>query len=370
MKIIGLISCGRSGADLFQSLLDNHNQILQFPGYILFNKKLLKIFLLNNKKEVAERFCEIYPHFFDSRLNQEERHHQLGNTKSQHFTVNKKKFINFFCKSKIKKKDKLDILVNLNKSYYLASNRPVNKIKIFLIHFHLYDNLKNFLNFFSNPKSLKIIMTLRDILASLGSTCHKWLKFKPTALDAHTLYLNVVGHLMQINRLQKLKKKIYVVQLEKLHLDNTKVMREFCKIFKINFKSSLTKSTYFGKKWWGDKTSLRYLNGINKKFKNNFYENFFFQKDVSLIENKILNLIKFYDYPKRSNLLSIKILDLLPYKFEYQIWFNSFKYFNLKKIIKIPIYWILRIFNTYGNNLYKNDDFPYSIGSGKFINKL
>ena len=44
MKIVGLISCGRSGADLFQSLLDNHNQILQFPGYILFNKKLLKIF--------------------------------------------------------------------------------------------------------------------------------------------------------------------------------------------------------------------------------------------------------------------------------------------------------------------------------------
>ena len=50
-------------------------------------------------------------------------------------------------------------------------------------------------------------MTLRDILASLGSTCYKWLKFKPTALDAHTLYLNVVGHLKQINRLQKLKKK-------------------------------------------------------------------------------------------------------------------------------------------------------------------
>ena len=63
MKIVGLISCGRSGADLFQSLLDNHNQILQFPGYILFNKKLLKIFLHNNKKEIAERFCEIYPHF-------------------------------------------------------------------------------------------------------------------------------------------------------------------------------------------------------------------------------------------------------------------------------------------------------------------
>ena len=80
-----------------------------------------------------------------------------------------------------------------------------------------------------------------------------------------------------------------------------------------------------------------------------------------------MKLIKFYGYPKRSNLQSIKLLDLLPYKFEYQIWFNSFKYFNLKKIIKIPFYWILRIFNTYNNNLYKNVNFPYSIGTGKFI---
>ena len=77
-------------------------------------------------------------------------------------------------------------------------------------------------------------MTLkRDILASLGSTCYKWLKFKPTALDAHTLYLSVVGHLKQINRLQKLKKRFFVVQLEKLHLDNTKVMRNFVRYLKL-----------------------------------------------------------------------------------------------------------------------------------------
>ena len=71
-----------------------------------------------------------------------------------------------------------------------------------------------------------------------------------------------------------------------------------------------------------------------KNLKNNFHENFFFKKDIGLIENKILKLIKFYGYPKRSNLQSIKLLDLLPYKFEYRIWFNSFKYFNLKKLLK------------------------------------
>ena len=56
MKILGLLSCGRSGADLFQSLLDGHDEILQFPGYVLFNKQLLKIFSLHNKKILAEEF--------------------------------------------------------------------------------------------------------------------------------------------------------------------------------------------------------------------------------------------------------------------------------------------------------------------------
>ena len=67
-------------------------------------------------------------------------------------------------------------------------------------------------------------------------------------------------------------------------------------IFKINFKSSLTKRLILEKSG-GDQTSLKYLNGINKKFKNNFHENFFFKR-YKFNENKILKLIKFYGYPK------------------------------------------------------------------------
>ena len=42
MKVIGLLSCGRSGADLFQSLLDSHEEILQFPGYLIFAFHILR----------------------------------------------------------------------------------------------------------------------------------------------------------------------------------------------------------------------------------------------------------------------------------------------------------------------------------------
>lgn len=368
MKILGLLSCGRSGADLFQSLLDGHDEILQFPGYILFNKQLLKIFSLQNKKILAEEFCKIYPHFFDSRINKDERHDQLGKKKNQYFFVDKKKFVKIFEKSIFDENNKVKIYINLNKAYYLASNRSLKKIKICLIHFHLFFNLMDFLKNISKKEKITIIMTLRDILASIGSTCYKWSKFRSDALDAHTLYLNIVGHIKQIFRLKKLGKKIYVIKMEKLHEENEKVMREFCKIFNLKFKRSLTESTYLGKKWWGDKTSLKYLDGINPKFKNKFYSQYFYQKDIDLIERKIFNLLKFYNYPIRSSSNTNKLLDIIPYRFEYLIWLNSFKKLNLKKILKIPLFWLLRFLNLYNNNIYKNFNFPYSIGSKKMKN--
>ena len=368
MKILGLISCGRSGSDLFHSLLDGHDEILQFPGYLWFDSKLLKILSLSNSKEIASQFCVEYKHFFDSRINKMERHHQLGPNKNLYFTVDKKKFIKNFEKINSIKESKFKILVDLHKAYYYASKKNIKKIKILLIHFHLFFNLMNFYKKISNKVKITVIVTLRDVLVSLGSTCYKWSKFKPEALDAHTLYLNIVTHIKEIFRLKKLYKNIYVIQMEKLHTENKKVMKDFCNIFSLKFKKKLTQSTYFEKKWWGDKTSLKYLNGINPKFKNKFYSQYFYQKDIDLIERKIFNLLKFYNYPIRSSSNTNKLLDIMPYRFEYLIWLNSFKKLNLKNILKIPLFWLLRFLNLYNNNIYENFNFPYSIGSKKMKN--
>ena len=78
MKILALVSCGRAGSDLFQSLLDGHPQILQFPGQIWFNKGFENIFNEKNTETICDLFCKQYPQFFDSRLNLIERHNQLG----------------------------------------------------------------------------------------------------------------------------------------------------------------------------------------------------------------------------------------------------------------------------------------------------
>ena len=42
MKFVIILGCGRSGTELLQSLFDNHPQILQFPGVIMFNPQKQK----------------------------------------------------------------------------------------------------------------------------------------------------------------------------------------------------------------------------------------------------------------------------------------------------------------------------------------
>ena len=96
MKTILLVAGSRAGVEFFQSLLEGHTQILQFPGIIQTNKKLFKILSFKNPNSISSNFINNYPHFFDSRLNVRERHYMLGDDKKQYYQVDKEKFkINF-----------------------------------------------------------------------------------------------------------------------------------------------------------------------------------------------------------------------------------------------------------------------------------
>ena len=81
MRLIILLTGGRSGSDLLQSLFDGHKEILQFPGTIIFDDKLLRIFDYKSPEKIPSNFIKINKKFFDSRLNKFERHDKLGKKK-------------------------------------------------------------------------------------------------------------------------------------------------------------------------------------------------------------------------------------------------------------------------------------------------
>ena len=56
MKVILLVGGPRGGLDLFQSLLDGHEEILQFPGIIFVNNKLKEILSNKSQKKNSQKF--------------------------------------------------------------------------------------------------------------------------------------------------------------------------------------------------------------------------------------------------------------------------------------------------------------------------
>ena len=167
MKVIVLAGGARAGVDLFQSLLDNHNQILQFPGVIHINDDLKEILSYSSKHKVAQLFIKKYPSFFDSRKKGIERHYMLGPKKNKFYKVDKKNFINKFVnfsKDKILYKDKLfQNLYLLHKAYDLN----LNKKKIIIINAHIIPYVENFEKLFKDT-NYDIIHTIRHPLSSLS----------------------------------------------------------------------------------------------------------------------------------------------------------------------------------------------------------
>ena len=306
MKILLLAAGGRAGSDFFHSLLDGHSQILQFPGYLKVYK-LKRIFTSSIPKEIALLFTKTHPEYFDSRYEKFERWHKLGPNKNKFFKVNKKKFIDAFVKiSDIKKNSKIEIIKNLHKAYFITRGMNTKKSKILFVHTHLLSWTKEFINF-TKIKKFEIIHTIRHPLASISSPLKTWLSFENGSnFFSKDLYYQLDLVLNCIRDLKKLS-NVYIIQLEKLHLNNSQVMRSFCKKFKIKHEKCLSQSTKINLKWWGDSASQKWISGVNKNFKIKKKEKFFFKRDLIFFQFLTENIIKKYRYGffyKRKKLFS------------------------------------------------------------------
>ena len=170
MKIVLLVAGSRAGSDFFHSLLDGHSQILQFPGEIHIDKNFENILNANNPNFISEQFIELYPHFFNSKLNLIERHNKLGKYKNKNFIVNKNSFIEHF--SKLFKKNKFnnfEVLLKLHQAYEISKGGKIKNKKLILINTHLIMYTKSLIKLIDRKK-IEIVFTYRNPLSSLSST--------------------------------------------------------------------------------------------------------------------------------------------------------------------------------------------------------
>jgi hypothetical protein len=300
MKVIFLVTGGRGGSDFFQGLLDGHNQILQIPGVLAIDDKFLDLFNSKNFNQIAEKFINYVPMIFDSTKNKLERHNRLGKNKNEFYKVDKKKFEFFFNKLSINQKNynNFFIIKNLYKAYYLACNKKIDKAKIILIHTHTVDMTKKFLKF-EKIKNFSIIHTMRYPINALISPINNWLKYKDGKFFfPRELYFQYDLAFNGLSDLTKISKNVRIILLENLIKNKEIVMKDFCRIFKINFSKNLLKCTYFGKQWWGDEISGKWIDKSikfkkpKKKELNLFFEHdliYFFTLSRCIIKNYFKN---------------------------------------------------------------------------------
>lgn len=344
-----IVDYTRCGSDFFQSLLDNHPQILQFTGYYIFHD-FWDNANHNNLKILIDEFVDFENHFmkFDSKLNIVERWDKLGENKNESFTVD----INLFKKIAFDIQSKLDLnsrnfFLSINAAYFIARGFDIFKTKVLFYHLHRADRIERFQKDFKNFKLIIMTRDLRDGIVSYFESriYHKYdpYTFIPPILTYSNIFWDV----------QKFDNIVFNV-LKSLHHDSEAVLKNVCKYFQIEYLPDiLTKSTWHGKLWWGDKWSNRDLNGFNTNFGNTtrwrgkltfldiYLLEFLFKKQFTKFNYKFY--YKQFFFP--INIFIIILLIFLPMKYEFKIFLHNF--IN-EKSLKIKISKSFSLLKVYG----------------------
>tara|TARA_B100001989_G_scaffold236522_1_gene198516 strand:- start:388 stop:1461 length:1074 start_codon:yes stop_codon:yes gene_type:complete len=338
MRIFCLLGNGRAGIDFFQTLFDKHPEVSQMPGIFFFDEfwEKTKNF---NKKKIAEKFIDDYRRFFNSKNYVIERHNELGKKKNEYFIVSKKIFKEKFIKFCKKPQNQADVFLNLHLAYSAASGENIRKKKCIILNIHNFENL-----FKIRSLDFEIFLTLRNPISSLNSSTVHWLNYSRKNVNLWWLNYQINRLANLINNCKNLDKKIHVARLDLIHTKNVKIMKKVSKIMKIKYHSSMKKSTYHGKLWWGDKLSNKNLSGVNKNFEDRYDPKNFFDKDIRYLENSLhfyYTNYKFKRILKKNKLRSI--YKFLPLKLELIVWKNLLLNFDFLQIILIPYYMFKRI---------------------------
>ncbi len=340
MKLFVLITGGRTGSGFLHSILDGHSEICLLPGEFFFDDFYEKVKNEKNLKRIAKVFLNENKYFFNSKLQKFDRLDQLGDNKNEFFKINFLKFQkNFIRIYKTKKKNKLNLLISIHLAYSAANNENLKNKKVILLHLHHIDRINKI-----SDLNFKIFYTIRDPLANISTFFQNWSDFRGKIIDPWSQFYNVDRTINGINKMAKLNKQINVIKLEDIHKKNKVIINKICKICKIKNEKILFSSTFHKKKWWSDMATKKYLNGVNKNFKNIINLNLFFERDIYFLQKVLNSYISKFKYKKISCKSKIFLKILLPMKLELIILKDNLIRLNLMGISRSFIYYLKRVF--------------------------
>ena len=358
IKVIAILSYGRSGTGLVCSLFDGHPDVSIFPDHIIQNfYKFWDYYEKKDKKIIFSQFIKVFEIIFDPKVKKNYYHKsvgylgsaykcgfsELGKNKNKKIKVNKQKFLkylNFFFSNNLLNRKNFFIAIHFAYNFALYGKKTTNNI-VYNLHVPSPDDFRKFIYDF--PDAF-YIQSIRDPLSGMYSAFKAFNNDK--FFDAHYI-LGIIHHMKTRGNYFFLnKKKVINIKLEELHKKPNKFINLICKKFKISYTKILLKSTINGLMWHNERQSIR-ISGFNQKITNQKYQNYRWRKDDYIFMKFFKEKYDLLKYKKKnynflfSNLI-FYICISLPFKIEI---LQLKKRFNIKNYIKLIIcYFKIRYF--------------------------
>ena len=132
--------------------------------------------------------------------------------------------------SKNKKLNKKEIIINLHLAYSSASGDSIDEKKLVILQIHHLFRIKSI-----EDLDFDIACTIRDPIASHSSYVKNLSTFNNKSINPWQYYFHMERNFSHLIKLSKLKRKINVIKLERLHRNNLDVMKNFCIQYQIDY---------------------------------------------------------------------------------------------------------------------------------------
>lgn len=338
LRPISLVTTGRTGSDLLQSLLDSHPQVLTFNGILRFYVDFVPHSLCFacepfDAKDVFDEFVGHFIHRFNSRYDYVERKDKLGEDRTQSLRVDTNEFRRHA--ERLMENQELsrrNVLLAIYGAYNLCLSHDLLETKILFHHSHHLDELDLFLQDFPGAS---VLVTTRDPRATFVSGIENWRRFSRNHDNQRHLY-SYIRRILEDSEPCALRSVEYAaVRLEDLMREDA--MRTIAAWLGISFRSSMLVSTWGGLHWFGDRLSddsLKPVGWTTNRTDNNWRER------LGAIDRYVLNYLMVsrlerYDYPHRRvrwwDALVLPLLIPLPLSYERRFLTPSYVVTKLKE---------------------------------------
>lgn len=256
--LVALVTTGRTGTDFFQSLMDGHPQVFGFTGQYHFNwfwaqSACARSGLPIAAEDIADEFIGLMLYRFRTRYDAIERKGELGENRDGEVDVDRAAFRRHL----IALLDGIEItpktfLPASYAAFALARGEDPLQRRVIFHHAHRIRGVAPLLRDF--PEAKVICMT-RDYRANYVSGVENWRRHEP-ATDNPSYPVYIIWRAVdEANALSGVpSERLRALRLE--DLGSKPVLEEIADWLGIDFDDVMTRSTWGGQRWWGDRISV------------------------------------------------------------------------------------------------------------------